>query len=62
MILHRPKSVSLNFLLPSVANPPPAAWRNRYFPMANPLVIDGRNIYDKAELVAEGFTYKAIGK
>lgn len=30
--------------------------------MANPLVIDGRNIYDKAELVAEGFTYKAIGK
>lgn len=27
--------------------------------MANPLVIDGRNIYDKAELVAEGFTYKA---
>ncbi len=30
--------------------------------MVNPLVIDGRNIYDKAELVAEGFTYKAIGK
>ena len=30
--------------------------------MANPLVIDGRNIYDKAELIAEGFTYKAIGK
>ncbi len=30
--------------------------------MVNPLVIDGRNIYDKAELVAEGFVYKAIGK
>lgn len=30
--------------------------------MVNPLVIDGRNIYDKTELVAEGFTYKAIGK
>ena len=30
--------------------------------MANPLVIDGRNIYDKTELIAEGFVYKAIGK
>lgn len=25
-------------------------------------IIDGRNIYDKAELIAEGFTYTAIGK
>ena len=30
--------------------------------MRNPLIVDGRNIYDKAELAAEGFVYKAIGK
>ena len=30
--------------------------------MVNPFIVDGRNIYDKGELIAEGFTYKAIGK
>ncbi len=27
----------------------------------NPLIIDGRNIYDKNELVALGFSYDGIG-
>jgi len=30
--------------------------------MATPLVIDGRNIYDPAELAEYGFTYKCIGR
>lgn len=30
--------------------------------MHNPLLIDGRNIYDRNEVEAEGFTYLAIGK
>jgi UDPglucose 6-dehydrogenase len=30
--------------------------------MHTPLVIDGRNIYDKKELINLGFTYLGIGK
>lgn len=30
--------------------------------MKAPVLVDGRNIYDKAEVVAEGFRYSAIGK
>lgn len=30
--------------------------------MKAPVIVDGRNIYDKEEVVSEGFTYKAIGK
>lgn len=30
--------------------------------MKHPAIIDGRNIYDKQELVAHGFRYAAIGK
>ncbi len=30
--------------------------------MRSPLLIDGRNIYDREEVEAEGFTYTAIGK
>ena len=30
--------------------------------MVRPLIIDGRNIYDKDEVVLEGFEYVAIGK
>ena len=30
--------------------------------MRVPLVIDGRNIYDKAELAENGFTYYSIGR
>ena len=30
--------------------------------MIRPLIIDGRNIYDKDEVVLEGFEYVAIGK
>lgn len=30
--------------------------------MANPLIIDGRNIYDREYLEEKGFTYKCIGK
>ena len=30
--------------------------------MANPLVIDGRNIYDLAEMAEYGFDYHCIGR
>ncbi len=30
--------------------------------MNSPVLVDGRNLYDKEELEAEGFTYRAIGK
>ncbi len=30
--------------------------------MRTPVVIDGRNIFDKEEITSEGFDYKAIGK
>lgn len=30
--------------------------------MKAPVIVDGRNIYDKEEVLSEGFTYKAIGK
>lgn len=30
--------------------------------MKAPVLVDGRNIYDRAEVVAEGFRYSAIGK
>ena len=30
--------------------------------MRRHILVDGRNIYDKEELIAEGFIYKAIGK
>ncbi len=30
--------------------------------MNKPLIIDGRNIYDKEEVLSEGFEYKGIGK
>ncbi len=30
--------------------------------MKSPVIVDGRNIYDKEEVLAEGFTYTAIGK
>lgn len=30
--------------------------------MKSPVLVDGRNIYDKAEVLAEGFLYSAIGK
>ena len=30
--------------------------------MKRPIVIDGRNIYDKEDVESEGFIYKAIGK
>jgi UDPglucose 6-dehydrogenase len=29
--------------------------------MKNPLILDGRNIYDKKELQELGFTYEGIG-
>lgn len=37
-------------------------WRVVARAMRNPLLIDGRNIYDRKEVEAEGFTYLAIGK
>ena len=30
--------------------------------MKHPVLIDGRNIYDKQEAIAEGFDYSGIGK
>ena len=30
--------------------------------MATPLILDGRNIYDKAELEEAGFIYHCIGR
>ena len=30
--------------------------------MEQPLVLDGRNIYDKKDMEEQGFTYHCIGK
>ncbi len=30
--------------------------------MREPVIVDGRNIYDKDEVISEGFRYSAIGK
>ena len=30
--------------------------------MGRPLIIDGRNIYDRAEVESEGFDYRGIGR
>ena len=30
--------------------------------MKSPVLVDGRNIYDKQELQREGFRYSAVGK
>jgi UDPglucose 6-dehydrogenase len=30
--------------------------------MRYPLLVDGRNLYDPAEMVAKGFFYQAIGR
>lgn len=38
------------------------SWRIIKKVMNNPLIVDGRNIYDKDEIIAEGFTYLGIGK
>ena len=38
------------------------AWDRVKELMRNPLIIDGRNIYDAAELEAQGFTYHCIGR
>ena len=38
------------------------AWRQIKDAMSNPLIIDGRNIYDAAELREFGFVYYCIGK
>lgn len=38
------------------------SWHTLLRSMKTPLVLDGRNIYDRAELEADGFTYYALGK
>jgi UDPglucose 6-dehydrogenase len=30
--------------------------------MRNPLLVDGRNLYDPREMVARGFWYEPIGR
>ena len=30
--------------------------------MKSPVIVDGRNIYDKEDVLSEGFHYTAIGK
>lgn len=37
-------------------------WKKIKKEMKQPLVLDGRNIYDRNELICEGFEYFAIGK
>jgi UDPglucose 6-dehydrogenase len=37
-------------------------WQKVKAQMRQPLVIDGRNIYDKDELIENGFTYYSIGR
>lgn len=38
------------------------SWGVIYHAMKNPLVIDGRNIYDPADMENQGFTYLCIGR
>ncbi len=38
------------------------SWSVLHKVMKSPVIVDGRNIYDKDEVIAEGFTYTAIGK
>ncbi|MBR0394841.1 MAG: UDP-glucose/GDP-mannose dehydrogenase family protein [Alistipes sp.] len=38
------------------------SWTTLLRLMRTPLIIDGRNIYDRQDLIAQGFTYCAIGK
>lgn len=38
------------------------SWRIIKKVMNNPLIVDGRNIYDRDEINGEGFTYLGIGK
>jgi UDPglucose 6-dehydrogenase len=38
------------------------AWDRIRKAMRTPVVIDGRNIYDRAEVESEGFTYYCIGR
>ena len=38
------------------------SWQTIAKTMRSPLVLDDRNIYDRAELEGEGFTYYALGK
>lgn len=38
------------------------SWATLARTMRTPLVLDGRNIYDRAELESEGFTYFGLGK
>jgi len=38
------------------------SWNAMKRVMRSPLLVDGRNIYDREEVEAEGFTYTAIGK
>ncbi len=37
-------------------------WTRLHALMRSHVIVDGRNIYDKAELLAAGFDYRAIGK
>jgi UDPglucose 6-dehydrogenase len=30
--------------------------------MRQPIILDGRNIYDPAEMQAKGFTYRGVGR
>lgn len=38
------------------------SWQTLLRTMRAPVILDGRNIYDRAELEADGFTYYALGK
>lgn len=38
------------------------SWSVLHKVMKSPVIVDGRNIYDKDEVIAEGFMYTAIGK
>ena len=38
------------------------SWNVIHKSMRTPVVLDGRNIYDRAELEGDGFTYYALGK
>ena len=38
------------------------SWTTLMRLMRTPLIVDGRNIYDRQDLTSQGFTYYAIGK